>query len=136
MAPINEMEMLWAKVNEGLSAVQREKVRLLLAAIQFARAAYDAACDDNPTKSLVAAKHLAAQYFAVVAELQRIAGTATERVTVLHMEKISRLLIGRGWHGFPSTADTVHTDMTRFRNYDPSQADDSNKMEPMKPRML
>lgn len=136
MATIEEMERRWAKVNEGLSAVQREKVRLLLAAIQFARAAYDAACDDNPTKSLFTAKHLAAQYFAVVAELQRIAGTRNEHATVLHMEKISRLLIERGWHGLPSTANTVNTDMTRFRNYDPSKANDSSKTEPMKEDML
>ena len=55
------------------------------------------------------------QYFAVVAELKRVAGTADERSTVAHMQTISSLLVKRGWHGLPSTACAVHADMTRFR---------------------
>ena len=128
MATIEEMESRWAKMNEGLTDTQREKVRLLLAAAQFANSAYDATYDQNPNRSLFTAKHFASQYFAVVAELRRVAGTADERATVAHMQTISRLLVERGWHGLPSTASTVHTDMARFRAYRPEAKQEKEVM--------
>ena len=115
MTKIEEMESRWARVHEGLTDTQREKVRLLLAAAMFANSAYDAMHDKNPRRALATAKQFASQYFAVVAELQRVAGTADERSTVAHMQTISSLLVKRGWHGLPSTACAVHADMTRFR---------------------
>ena len=118
-ANLEEMERRWAAVNEGLTDTQREKVRLVLAAAQFANAAYIATYEEDARQALLTAKHFAVQYFTVVAELQRVAGTTSEQATVAHMEKISRLLVERGWHGLPSTAKTVHTDMTRFRAYVP-----------------
>ncbi len=118
-ATLEEMERRWAAVNEGLTDTQREKVRLLLAAAQFANAAYSAIQIANARQALLTAKHFAVKFFAVVGELQRVAGTTSEQVTVMHMEKISRLLIERGWHGLPSTAKSVHADMTRFRAYAP-----------------
>ena len=93
----------------------------------FANSAYSATYDNNPNRSLFTARHFASQYFVVVAELQRVAGSADERATVAHMQTISRLLVERGWHGLPSTAGTVHADMTRFRAYWPANVAEDGK---------
>ena len=120
---VEEMEGRWAAVNEDLSDTQREKVRLLLAAAQFANLAYHTVEDKDSRQAPITSRHLAGQYFCVVEELQRIAETTSERATVMHMEKISRFLVERGWQGLPSTAKAVHEEMKRLRNHKPATSE-------------
>lgn len=106
----------WARVNEGLTETQREKVRLYLAAVQFSRAALDEARLGHGQT----ARSFALGYFSAFEELRRVAGAADEDATVRHVETIARLVASRGWQVF-GQACSIHALMRKLAGKEAAQ---------------